>query len=88
MGAPRIARLDKNLIINGNFDYAQRGSSFNHISTHPYTLDRFQGGSNWLNTTIERVEDAPNANSRYSMKQTNNNSGTKIGTLPSLSTYR
>lgn len=38
MGAPRIDRLDKNYIINGNFDFWQRGVS---SSAGGYLADRF-----------------------------------------------
>lgn len=38
MGAPRIDRLEKNYIINGNFDFWQRGVS---SSTNGYLADRF-----------------------------------------------
>lgn len=43
MGAPRIDRLDKNLLINGNFDYWQRGTLISTISS--FGADRWKGNS-------------------------------------------
>lgn len=49
MAAPRLDRLDRNYIINGNFDFWQRGISFTpSVNATNYTADRFSiaGGSN------------------------------------------
>lgn len=64
---PRLDRLDKNLIINGNFDYWQRGTSF---SSAVYTADRFI--ANLVSGTIGviRSTDVPNENSLFSLKLT------------------
>ena len=79
--SPKLNKLDaiagRNFCINGSFDFWQRGTSFNFISSGSFTADRMQSNSNWLNTTTIRSTDVPSNNlSTYSYQMTNNNSGT------------
>ena len=63
MGTPRIDKLDRNLIINGNFDYAQRGTSFTGTAINfDYTLDRFQYQETSTSgvATVNHSSDVPN----------------------------
>ena len=56
----------QNYIINGNFDYWQRGTSF---AGNGYTADRFgTGSSNTSTRTVSRSVLVPNANSIYSLQ--------------------
>lgn len=43
MGTPRIDRFEKNILINGNFDYWQRGTLISTISS--FGSDRWKGNS-------------------------------------------
>lgn len=58
---PRIDKLDRNLLINGNFDFWQRGTST--TTSSEYLADR------WLSTAgvtaYDRLTGGPNANSQY-----------------------
>lgn len=65
---PRIDKLEKNLIINGNFDYWQRGTSFPYINGG-YGTDRWKC-SNSIDTNIQIVRSTvvPNNLSEYSMR--------------------
>ena len=65
---PRLDRLENNLIINGNFDFWQRGTSFVSVSGASYKADR------WITTedgggtcTVSRDTDVPNNKSNYSL---------------------
>lgn len=89
MGAPRIDKLDRNLQINGNFDYWQRGSSFAAATNGQYTADRFfytKSGSGVH--TVLRSTDVPNLRSRYSLQLdcTTADASIAAGDLYSLST--
>lgn len=78
MGAPRIDRLDKNYIINGNFDFWQR--NYNFIGGGAvYTADRMfctygSGSAQYFRST-----DVPDSLSTYSLQVTNT-----TGTVPQL----
>lgn len=39
---PRLDRIDSNYVINGNFDFWQRGTSFTNPAVNAYAADRFQ----------------------------------------------
>jgi hypothetical protein len=57
---PRLDRLEKNHIINGNFDFWQRGTSFPAAGSGTYTADRWlkgYAGTPVLN--VNRVTDTP-----------------------------
>lgn len=67
MAIPRIDRLEHNKIINGNFDFWQRGTSFTSIAASTYSTDRFK----YLKVgamvhNIVRSTDVPDAKSNYS----------------------
>lgn len=69
----------KNLIINGNFDFWQRGTSFaatGSATTSTYTADRWNSGAN-NNVTISRVS-ASTEGSTYALRL-QRNSGTSTG---------
>jgi hypothetical protein len=60
----------KNVIINGNLDWWQRGTSFAAVATGSYTADRWQinyAGTS-ISTTVSRETTVPNAQSLYSIK--------------------
>lgn len=72
---PKIVNIHRepdlpiNKVINGNFDFWQRGTSFTSLDN--YTADRFFAGDNSASASfsINRVEDVPTeSNSTYSMK--------------------
>ncbi len=66
--APRIDKFEKNYVINGNFDFWQRGTSFNLV-TQTYTADRFVGTFGTGGVTISRSTDVPSGSkSIYSMQ--------------------
>jgi len=69
----------KNFVINGNFDFWQRGTSFaaaGAASTSTYTADRWASGAN-SNITISRVS-ASTEGSTYALR-IQKNSGTSTG---------
>lgn len=63
MGAPRIGRIERNLIINGGMDFNQRGGNAigNFTGVGEFPLDRFQvRGSNLTGVvSIDRFADVP-----------------------------
>lgn len=79
---PRIDNLERNAIINGNFDFWQRGTSASVVTTTTYQADRFCLVKNFGNaTTYARSTDVPTLGqsgfrSQYSLLLTNNASGT------------
>src|SRR5688500_7777196 len=62
---PRIDRLEsfRNLIINGNFDFWQRGTSFTSIANNAYSADRFIYSKSGTTATqdLARSSDVPTA---------------------------
>jgi hypothetical protein len=59
-----------NTVINGNFDWWQRGTSFAGLSTYAYTADRWKvvlSGTS-LNATLSQDTSVPNVRSKYSAK--------------------
>jgi hypothetical protein len=61
---PRLDKLEKNVIINGNFDFWQRGTSFTGITGNAiYHADRFNltrgAGISSLINTVARSTDVP-----------------------------
>jgi hypothetical protein len=65
---PRIDNLDKNYIINGNFDNWQRATS--HTANGLGSVDRFKIANNFSGvTTMSQNADVPNSNSIYSLNQ-------------------
>ncbi len=74
MGAPRIDRIDQNLIINGNFDYWQRGTSFSTLGSY-YTADRMYTARSTGTNVYSRSTDVPDSQSTYSLR-IQNTSGT------------
>lgn len=86
---PRLDKLDRNYIINGNFDFWQRRTS---LSAGPataggnYVADRFRGDfGSVTNSTIvfSRSTDVPNLGSTYSHLTTVSSAGT-LGTTSYL----
>ena len=70
----------KNFIINGNFDFWQRGTTFSvsgGATTSNYTADRWSAGVN-LGTTISRVS-AVNSGSSYGLRIQRNSGNTTTG---------
>lgn len=74
---PRINDIDtridnkdvKNVIINGGFDFWQRGNSFTAPATGEYLCDRFRTYYFGIVPNITREEDVPSwSNSKYSAK--------------------
>jgi len=66
---PRLDRLEKNYIINGNMDFWQRETSFAALTTAGFSADRFQANfSNTATRTISRSTSVPNTKSTYSLQ--------------------
>jgi hypothetical protein len=59
-----------NVVINGNLDIWQRGTSFTSVSSTTYTADRFQTNTSGttINLTVTQDTSVPNSNSKYSLK--------------------
>lgn len=74
MSTPRIDRIDQNLIINGNFDYWQRGTSFSTAGSY-YTADRMYTARSTGTNVYSRSTDVPDSQSAYSLR-IQNTSGT------------
>lgn len=76
MGTPRLDILDRNFLMNGAFDFAQRNlSSLVGNGSSEYVLDRwlcFTGfdGQPASSTTYSREQDSYNAKTKYSLKST------------------
>ena len=65
MSAPRLDRLDKNLLINGQLNIWQRGTSYSGVSASNYLADRFR----YINaTTVSRQSDVPVPELNYSIE--------------------
>ena len=62
---PRLDRLDKNYIINGNFDFWQRGTSTS--TSGVYLADRFRTSLSGGSYVVSRSTDVPNSNSQFSL---------------------
>ena len=83
--SPRIDNIERNLIIGGNFDLWQRGTTFNGITDGKYSADRFlyqQAGTQSINIT--QSTDVPTQsqsgfNSLYSLKLTVGTAGAAAG---------
>jgi len=80
MASPRIDRLDKNYLINGNFDFWQRGVSLGVTGGSAFLSDRYKFWADPTNNwTCSRDTDVPTlaqsgTKSSYSMKFLNNSS--------------
>jgi hypothetical protein len=76
--AVRIDRIDTNMVVNGGFDFTQRGSSFTVTATQVYTLDRWVCNhvNNATSSTVSRVLDSPTAASSYCLQFAANSSTT------------
>ncbi len=61
--APRIDKIDRNLLINGNFDFWQRGTSITPVGFE-YLADRWQNHSG-VTTNYSRQIGGPNSVSTY-----------------------
>ena len=62
--------IGANCIINSNFDFWQRGTSFTTVANQAYTADRFQivhSGTS-VNVTASQQTDVPNVRSEYSIE--------------------
>jgi hypothetical protein len=57
----------QNVIINGAFDFWQRGTSFTNIASSVYTADRWRA-TGALNGTITQSTDVPNTGTSYSLR--------------------
>jgi hypothetical protein len=75
--APFVA--GKNVVINGNYDIWQRGTTF-ASAAGVYTADRFTSTTNGtgINLTVTQDTSVPNANSIYSMKYTQTGAATSV----------
>lgn len=84
MGLIKTNQVLKNYIINGNFDFWQRGTSFSSAAGSPYTADRwwFHGAS--TNTTIAQVTTSLDLGMQYacSLKFTSASSSTHYFPTP------
>lgn len=68
MGIPRLDALDRNLIINGNMDYFQRGVGPIALNGVYSSVDRFlMGGTATAKTGERSTSVPPNGKSRYSL---------------------
>jgi hypothetical protein len=76
--APFVA--GKNVVINGNYDIWQRGTTFASAGAGVYTADRFTSTLNGtgINLTVTQDTSVPNLNSIYSMKYTQTSAATSI----------
>lgn len=62
---------NKNIIINGNFDIWQRGTSFSNISSTTSVADRYKVALSGVGRiTVDRSTDTPNGNTNYSIRLT------------------
>jgi len=75
-----IYTAGKNVIINGNFDYWQRGTTFTNSGAGLYTADRFTSTINATGTNLTVTQDSsvPNAQSFYSTKFTQTTSASSV----------
>jgi hypothetical protein len=67
----------KNVLINGNFDIWQRGTSFTTIGAQSYSADRWQVGAVFGTNSLTRQTTGVPAGSTYCLRFT----GTQAGTL-------
>lgn len=86
--APRLDNYERNLIINGNFDFWQRGTSFSMVGAlaDAYNTDRFRVdmGTNQATATVSQSTDVPTQaqsgyQSRYSLLYSQGASATNCG---------
>lgn len=71
----------RNVIINGNLDVAQRGTSFTSVASGTFTLDRWKTitTATTLNTTVTQDTSVPNAGSKFSIKVLQASNTTGVG---------
>lgn len=73
-------QANKNLVINGAMEVAQRGTSFSLTSTEQYTLDRFIGTSYGGNTvTFSQSSDVPASGTFFNSIKAENSGTTAVG---------
>lgn len=90
-GIQNIFQLGKNKIINGNFNFWQRGTSFSSVASGTYTADRFVViYSTEAVTTVSQNTDVPTVeesgtNSTYSLKIAVTTADTSIGSIQQYS---
>ena len=78
--ADGVFQANKNLIINGAMEVAQRGTSFSLTSTEQYTLDRFIGTSYGGNTvTFSQSSDVPASGTFFNSIKAENSGTTAVG---------
>lgn len=67
--APRLDRLDRNILINGGLHYWQRNTSFSPVSTEQYTADRWVVGrfSGSMTAGVSRAADVPASDVPFSL---------------------
>jgi len=77
----RLDNREPNLIINGGFDFWQRGTSFSNVSG-VYTADRFRVDDNTTNTqqTLSRTTTTPDVATNYSLQVTCDTGGAMAAT--------
>ena len=50
-----VQKINPNILINGGFEFAQRGTTISGIGSAKYTLDRWEATSSGADSTVEQV---------------------------------
>jgi hypothetical protein len=79
----------KNVVINGNFDIWQRGTSFTSVANGTYTADRWKTAmaATGLSCNVTQDTSVPNAGSKYSIKVLQATSATSVGEYAVISIF-